>query len=101
MIVNDPRNSTLGVRFLADPYSLKFSQGFKEIDNERYTVKLTKFGVAPFSLMYDKLPFQFNLDLFNGVSFDKGCYIGQEIVSRGYMTGVIRRRIFPFETERS
>jgi len=32
----------------------------------------------------------------NGISLKKGCYLGQEVVSRGLMTGIIRRRVFPF-----
>lgn len=43
-----------------------------------------------------KLPFQFNYDMMNAISLKKGCFLGQEIVSRGLMTGIVRRRIFPF-----
>ena len=38
----------------------------------------------------------FNSDLFNGFSFTKGCYLGQELVARAYHTGIVRRRILPF-----
>jgi folate-binding Fe-S cluster repair protein YgfZ len=30
------------------------------------------------------------------VSFQKGCYIGQELTARTHHTGVIRKRIMPF-----
>ena len=53
-------------------------------------------GVCSSELLADKLPFQFNLDILNGVSLRKGCYLGQEIVSRAYNSGIIRRRLFPF-----
>jgi len=43
-----------------------------------------------------RLPFQFNYDMMNAISLKKGCYIGQEIISRGFLTGIIRKRIFPF-----
>ncbi len=46
--------------------------------------------------MKDKLPFMFNSDLLNGFSFNKGCYLGQEIIARSYFTGIIRRRVFPY-----
>lgn len=49
--------------------------------------------------MSNKLPFMFNSDLFNGFSFNKGCYLGQEIVARAYHTGIVRRRIFPYVLE--
>jgi folate-binding Fe-S cluster repair protein YgfZ len=32
----------------------------------------------------------------NGVSFEKGCYIGQELTQRTYHTGVIRRVALPY-----
>ncbi|KAL6047967.1 Iron-sulfur cluster assembly factor IBA57 [Balamuthia mandrillaris] len=43
----------------------------------------------------DPLPLEYNLDLLNGVSFNKGCYIGQELTSRVHYTGVIRKRVAP------
>jgi len=39
-------------------------------------------------------PQQVNLDLINGVSFDKGCYPGQEIVARLHYLGSPSRRMF-------
>jgi folate-binding protein YgfZ len=37
-----------------------------------------------------------NLDLLGGVSFDKGCYTGQEIIARTHFRGAIKRRMFRF-----
>src|SRR3546814_6017792 len=34
------------------------------------------------------------LDLFGGISFDKGCYTGQEIIARLPYLGTLRRRLF-------
>lgn len=31
----------------------------------------------------------------NGVSFHKGCYIGQELTARTHHTGVVRKRLMP------
>lgn len=33
----------------------------------------------------------------NGISFTKGCYIGQELTARTHHTGVIRKRLFPVQ----
>jgi len=43
------------------------------------------------------LPLEFNLDFMKGVDFHKGCYLGQELTARTHHTGVIRKRVLPFE----
>lgn len=43
------------------------------------------------------LPFDMNLDYINGLSLDKGCYVGQELTIRSYNSGVIRKRIVPVQ----
>jgi hypothetical protein len=40
------------------------------------------------------VPQMCNLDLLGGVSFDKGCYTGQEIVARLHYLGQVKRRLF-------
>lgn len=42
-------------------------------------------------------PHEANLDQFGGVSFKKGCYIGQEVVSRMEHRGTARSRILPVQ----
>jgi tRNA-modifying protein YgfZ len=44
-------------------------------------------------------PQQINLDLVNGVSFNKGCYPGQEIVARLHYLGKPSRRMFLAEAQ--
>ncbi len=44
------------------------------------------------SLAEQFLPQELNLDLLGGVSFNKGCYAGQEIVARVKFRGSVKRR---------
>lgn len=37
-----------------------------------------------------------NVDLLGGISFDKGCYTGQEIIARAHYRGTVKRRMFRF-----
>ncbi|MDX1489545.1 MAG: hypothetical protein R3268_15155, partial [Acidiferrobacterales bacterium] len=40
------------------------------------------------------LPHMANLDLLQGVSFDKGCYSGQEIIARVHYLGKLKQRMY-------
>jgi folate-binding protein YgfZ len=42
-----------------------------------------------------QLPFEGNLDQLGAIAFDKGCYIGQELVHRTRTQLVVRRRVVP------
>ena len=68
--------------------------------NERISLSYDQYryahGVADGSEIIGRTPIECNLDFLNAVSFKKGCYIGQELVSRAKHTGVIRKRILPF-----
>jgi len=45
------------------------------------------------------VPQMLNLDLLGGISFTKGCYVGQEIVARTQNLGRIKRRMYRFRIE--
>lgn len=59
-------------------------------------------GVAeqPFDFaLEDAFPHDVGLDLNQGVSFKKGCYVGQEVVSRMQHRGTARRRVVVVQAE--
>ena len=39
-----------------------------------------------------------NIDLLGGISFEKGCYTGQEIIARTHFRGMVKRRMFLFQS---
>lgn len=41
------------------------------------------------------VPFESNFDLLNAIDYDKGCYLGQELVARTHFRGAVRKRLFP------
>jgi folate-binding protein YgfZ len=44
------------------------------------------------------LPEPLNLDLSGAISFDKGCYTGQEVIARMHYLGKAKKRLFQFTT---
>ena len=43
----------------------------------------------------EALPLEGNIELLHGVSFKKGCYLGQELTARTHFRGVVRKRLVP------
>jgi len=40
-----------------------------------------------------------NFDLLNGISWTKGCYVGQELTARMHYRGLAKKRLFPVKIE--
>src|SRR3954464_6920637 len=94
----DPRNAKLGWRILI-PAELapKAAQLISAdlVDGAVYEAHRIACG-APrggVDFMYgDAFPHETNMDRLHGVDFDKGCYVGQEVVSRMQHRGTARTR---------
>jgi folate-binding protein YgfZ len=43
----------------------------------------------------EMVPLEGNLDVLHGVSFHKGCYLGQELTARTHFKGILRKRLAP------
>lgn len=91
----DPRSARLGIRMVGQKDA--FTKTYRVATLEQYREFALKNGVVDSKYLVDKIPFQYNMDLLNGISFDKGCYLGQELISRAYHTGIVRKRVFPYE----
>jgi folate-binding protein YgfZ len=94
----DPRNEKLGWRILVpEELAPKVANliGADLVDSAAYEAHRIACG-APrggIDFMYgDAFPHETNMDRLHGVDFDKGCYVGQEVVSRMQHRGTARTR---------
>ena len=94
----DPRDAALGWRILV-PEELKQKVadviGADLVDVGEYEAHRIGAGVPRGGLdfMYsDAFPHETNMDRLHGVDFEKGCYVGQEVVSRMRHRGTARTR---------
>ena len=85
----DPRARDLGTRVIVDIVDDPGDTAAYEAHRIALGVPL---GGADF-MWGDAFPHEVNMDLLHGVSFTKGCYVGQEVVSRMEHRGTTRRRI--------
>ena len=70
-------------------------------DTAGYTKLRLSLGVAegPREIPAGSVALEYNLDALHGISFNKGCYIGQELMARTHYQGQIRKRLVPFRVD--
>jgi tRNA-modifying protein YgfZ len=94
----DPRNIALGWRILVpEELAQKVADliGAELIDSAAYEAHRIASGVPRGGLDFiygDSFPHETNMDRLHGVDFEKGCYVGQEVVSRMQHRGTARTR---------
>lgn len=92
LVYQDPRLEDLGKRAIIPRSELAEFQGEDGYDRLRLSLGIP--GHEDFEI--DKtLILEGNLDALNGVSFTKGCYVGQELTTRTKHRGKVRRRLLP------
>lgn len=87
----DPRDGALGWRFIG-----VFDAAGGGGSAERYEARRIALGVPKGGVDFaygETFPHDANLDLLHGVDFKKGCFVGQEVVSRVEHRGTARKRI--------
>ncbi len=77
---------------------VEFSQADTSDSSQGRAAEALKNGIARISVAQTEsyTPHMLNLDLLDAVSFDKGCYTGQEIVARTHYRGATKRRMLRF-----
>ena len=86
----DPRHAAMGLRWLvARPQA-------PAPDADAYAARRVACGVPEGGTDFaygETFPHEANMDLLHGVDFRKGCYVGQEVVSRVEHRGTARKRV--------
>jgi folate-binding protein YgfZ len=89
----DPRTAALGFRgYSVEPFA----------ESTTYATRRVGLGIADSDADIGSgefFPHEANLDQLGGVSFTKGCYVGQEVVSRMEHRGTARSRILPLKLD--
>lgn len=98
--VADPRIDALGYR-LAGPADISQTEGVNAVDLYSYDAHRISLGIPEGLKDYDYsdiFPHDADMDQLGGVSFKKGCYVGQEVVSRVQHRGTARKRFIQLES---
>jgi tRNA-modifying protein YgfZ len=99
IVFADPRLSDIGSRaFISDDHVSALNADASDYRARRIVLGIpdTVEDIGSGALF----PHEANLDQLGGVSFTKGCYVGQEVVSRMEHRGTARNRILPIAADR-
>ena len=97
----DPRLPALGLRVILPPNDVAKAAadlGATLVDADAYDAHRIALGVPRGGEDFaygDTFPHEADMDQLNGVDFDKGCYVGQEVVSRVEHRASARSRLVP------
>jgi folate-binding protein YgfZ len=97
----DPRLPALGLRAMLPPHlaaTAAAELGATLVDAGQYEAHRIALGVPEGGLDFsygDAFPHETDMDQLGGVDFTKGCYVGQEVVSRMEHRGTARTRAVP------
>lgn len=99
--VQDPRLPALGQRVAGPLSALRETLGDTDAGLAAYHARRIRHGVPEGLQDFDYsdiFPHDADLDQLGGVSFTKGCYVGQEVVSRVQHRGTARKRFVRVES---
>jgi folate-binding protein YgfZ len=105
VVLVDPRLATLGARAIlprADAQTRLAAAGLTETGFEAYDRMRLSLGIPDGTrdLVLEKsILLESGFDELNGVDWQKGCYIGQELTARTKYRGLIKKRLVPVRIE--
>ena len=101
----DPRLPALGTRCMLPPHlaaEAAADLGATLVEATEYELHRIMLGTPRGGLDFnynDAFPHEADMDQLNGIDFEKGCYVGQEVVSRVEHRGIARKRVVPVAFE--
>jgi hypothetical protein len=99
ILAPDPRAPTLGWRGLA---TREVAASIASTPREDYDARRIAAAVPDGGVDFeygDAFPHEANMDRLAGVDFKKGCFLGQEVVSRMKHRGPVRKRVTTFHAQ--
>jgi folate-binding protein YgfZ len=91
----DPRHPDLGFRTTGKPELDEMA--FNAWDERRIRLAIPD-GSRDMAIEKDTV-LECNIDKANGVSHQKGCYIGQEITARMHLRGLVKKHLYPVKID--
>jgi len=101
----DPRLPSLGLRVMLPPHLATRAAGelgADLVEAGEYEAHRIALGVPSGGVDFgygDAFPHEADMDQLGGIDFAKGCYVGQEVVSRMQHRGIARTRVVPVRYE--
>jgi folate-binding protein YgfZ len=94
----DPRYDRLGVRSIVDKaVTLPLSSQTDLYFNDKYNFAIPDGDID--LIQAKSIPIEYGAEELNALSYSKGCYIGQEVISLAKYQGMVRKKIFKVSAE--
>jgi hypothetical protein len=103
LIYADPRHAGLGTRLILPAEEMVPALAdFDRVDAGQWQAQRIALGIPEGGKDFvygDTFPHEADMDALHGVDFDKGCFVGQEVVSRMQHRSGPRKRVVPVAYE--
>lgn len=101
-VFKDPRSPNLGIRGFIHESNL--AELTKDMQNDQDAYDLARIdnfiAEGEKDLIFEKsFLLEYGLDQLNAIDYNKGCYVGQELVARTHYRGTIRKQIIQVESQ--
>ena len=101
----DPRHAGLGertIRLIDENDDFPTDEAVREANRAEYHARRIALGIpdSGADLVAEKsMPLESGFDELNGVDFQKGCYVGQEVTARMKHRNLVKKRLLPITFE--